>query len=86
MIKINKDYSIEQQTHQCVVSLHGAGKNKQGDTIDTVKCTYHGTLLQACQFIVNNSSIGCSTAKEVIEAIKESTSVIIKAIDNEQPR
>lgn len=71
-IVINNDYAISRDRYQWILIQYKDGENKQGEPIRSEHTTYHASLLQICNTILNR-------AEESITSIEElRTFLIIK--------
>ena len=81
-IRINDDYIIKADKYQWIVQSYRDGLSKNKQPIRTKRETYHGTLLQACQWILNDSAKSCDSVQELVNKIEETHNLLREQIDH----
>ena len=84
MIKINDHFSFERDKYQWVLTetIYGFNNKTQKPCINIHK-TFHSTIDQICQVVLNHSLIGCETLESIRLAVnqaKQEISEMIKGI------
>ena len=76
MIKINDKFSVERDKYQWLLHESKDGLSKKQEPIATTRTTYHGTLKQCCNEIVERMMGECETVQQIETALEYFESTI----------
>ena len=80
-IKINNDYTIKSDKYQWIVESFRDGLSKKDkQPIRSKSETYYGTLLQACQWILNDSAKECDSVQALVNKLEETHRLLSEQI------
>jgi len=69
MIRINEDYECQRDTYGWKLHRWRDGKDKDGNQKRTCRTTYHGTLVQVCEAVLDDSAGKAEHAAELADII-----------------
>lgn len=81
-MKIGPDFEITRDRFQWIVTQWVAGQDKDGNPKRHARESYHATLLQACQRVLeaNAGEAATGTAQEVVAALARAQAAICEAV------
>lgn len=80
MIKVNEDFEFEKDKFQWILHEWKDSESKEGEAKRVKTTTYHGSLEQVCNRIVQNSAGKCESVSEIIDVIDNAKRDILTAI------
>ena len=86
-MKIGPDFEITRDKYQWIVTHWEPGKDRDGNPKRQPRQSYHATLLQACQRVLDalSGEAASGTAQEVIAAVRRAETAICDALKGAQP-
>lgn len=83
MIKFSEDFECEQDPHQWVLYEWYIGKAKDGkEPKRQCKTTYHGSLYQVCDTVIDRQAGKCTSMLELMNMLKLATAYeLVRVID-----
>jgi len=82
MVTIGNNYRVKKETHQWVLSRKSIAKDKEtGQPKDKWVDSYHATIEQCCNAILNHEAGNCELADQILSAMKQATDVLTKKVE-----
>jgi hypothetical protein len=82
MIKFNEQFSFEKDRYSWQLHEWKDGKDKNDKPIRSKKTTYHTTLTQVCDVIVDRSCGACESLDEIKNLIKDTHENLVTCINS----
>lgn len=80
MLKINEDYECERDTYGWKLHRWRDGKDKDGNPKRTCRTTYHGTLVQVCNAVIDDAAGGAESARQLRSIVGVAKADLKKAL------
>lgn len=82
MIDINGQYRIKKETHQWVLSRKSVAKDKKtGEDKDKWIDSYHATIEQCCNAILNHEAGECEAIDKLLQAMANANQMLITKVE-----
>lgn len=81
MIKLNEDYEFERDQHCWNLHTWSDGKTKEGDHKRSKKTTYHSTLRQLCNAIIEREAGKCESMEELKRLLVNASDILTKQVE-----
>ncbi len=75
-MKLNDKYTVTSDKYQWILTETYEGKSKDGDAKAQTRQTYHGTLEQVLNVILDRESKGCETIECLKQTIVDTQSTL----------
>jgi hypothetical protein len=75
-IKISDEFTISRDSAGWTLETTYEGKDKDGNAKDQTVKTYHGSVEQTCNAMIDRAVGGCETVKEIISLLKPASKLL----------
>jgi len=76
MIKFNNDFEFERDKYQWILHHWVDGKDKDGNPKRSRRTTYHGTLSQLCDVIMERTCGRCESLAEIVTLLNHASKAL----------
>jgi len=82
MIKISEDFECETDKYQWILHQWYDGKDKDGKTKRQTKQTYHSSLAQVCDVVIDKSASMCESMAELKTMLRKASAFeLVRLLD-----
>lgn len=80
-IKINDTYSIERDPRCWMLRESYEATNRDGETNERTRTTYHGTLAQVSVHIINQMAGDCDSLVEIVQLLMAAETIVTAGLE-----
>jgi len=82
MIIVNGKYQIKKDKYNWILSEAYIGVDRQGNDKTQYKASYHATIKQVCNAIIDRELSDCDSIQEVLSILSDAEDILVSKVED----